>query len=157
MADEQRHSGGDRDPKKATEFRIPPRTWIVWILILGGIVTLMMFRDRMDTRREELNPQAFLEKVDSNLIVQATVANSPQSAAYDVTGFYFKTDSDGNKVIENGKAVEMPFHSKLLLTDELVATSAQETIWIAATRVMGAHPPVGWWSGGRCRRSRRSA
>ena len=121
MADERRHNSGDRDPKKVTEFRVPPRTWIVWILILGGIVTLMMFRDRMDTRREELKPQAFLEKVDSNLIAQATVANSPQSAAYDVTGSYFKTDSNGEKVLESGKPVEVPFHSKLLLTDELVA------------------------------------
>jgi len=120
MADEQRFNNGDKDPKKVTELRIPPRTWIVWILILGGIVTLVMMRDRMDTRREELRPQALLEKVEGNLIAQATVANSPQSAAYDVTGSYFKTDADGNKVTEGGKPVEVPFHAKLLLTDELV-------------------------------------
>jgi hypothetical protein len=97
MADEQKYNSGDKDPKKQTEFRVPPRTWMVWILILGGIVTLMMFRDRVgDTRREELKPQQLLEKVEKNLIAQATIANSQQSAAYDITGSYFQSDAEGN-------------------------------------------------------------
>ena len=121
MADDLKSNNGDKEPKKPGEFRVPPRTWIVWILILGGIVTLMMMRDRMDTRREELNPQALLQKVENNLISEATIANSPQSAAYDITGSYFATDGAGNKKMEDGKAVEVPFHAKLLLTDELVA------------------------------------
>jgi cell division protease FtsH len=93
----------------------------VWIAILGGIVALMAFRDYNNTQREELKPQALLSMVDSNLIAQATIANSPQSSAYDITGSYFKTDPEGKKVIgENGKPVEVPFHAKLYLTDQLV-------------------------------------
>src|SRR5215471_3393737 len=89
MADDKKMSGGDKDPKKPGEFNVPPRTWIVWIAILGGIVTLMMFKDRMASQPDEMKPQAFLQLVDSNLIARATVANSTQSSAYDVVGTYF--------------------------------------------------------------------
>jgi cell division protease FtsH len=138
MADEQKYNSGDKDPKKQTEFRVPPRTWMVWILILGGIVTLMMFRDRVgDTRREELKPQQLLEKVEKNLIAQATIANSQQSAAYDITGSYFQSDAEGNKVLKDGKPVEVAFHSKLLLTDDLVARLYQlDTIQVREPNTM---------------------
>jgi len=120
MADEQKYNSGDKDPKRQAEFRVPPRTWIVWILILGTIVTLMMFRDKVsDNRRDELTPHALREKVEKNLIAQATIANSQQSAAYDITGTYFKVDADGNKEMKDGKEVVEPFHAKLLLTDAL--------------------------------------
>ncbi len=120
MSEEQKNNSGGNDPKRQAEFRVPPRTWIVWILILGTIVTLMMFRDRVsDTRREELKTYDLRQKIEKNLIAQATVANSQQSAAYDVTGTYFKADADGNKEMVDGKAVEIPFHAKVLLTDSL--------------------------------------
>ena len=121
MSDDKKLNSRDKEPKKTGEFRVPPRTWVVWIAILGGIVTLMMFKDRMSSQPEELKPQAFLQKVDSNMIVKATVANSTQSAAYDVVGTYFKVDKEGQKVMEAGKPVEVPFHVKLFLTDELVS------------------------------------
>jgi cell division protease FtsH len=120
MADDKKMSGGDKDPKKPGEFNVPPRTWIVWIAILGGIVTLMMFKDKMASQPDEIKPQAFLQMVDSNLIARATVANSTQSSAYDVVGTYFRTDKEGKKIMENGKPAEMPFRVKLFLTDELV-------------------------------------
>ena len=43
--DEKRNS----NEKKNGDFKVPPRTWIVWIAILGAIPLLMMFRDRTET------------------------------------------------------------------------------------------------------------
>ena len=47
MADENRFSEDDKNGKKGGEFRVPPRTWVVWIAIIGGIVMLVVFRDKM--------------------------------------------------------------------------------------------------------------
>ena len=43
MSDENK-----KDPKKGGEFRVPPRTWILWIVILGAIPLLLLFKERPD-------------------------------------------------------------------------------------------------------------
>ncbi len=54
MSDENRINDDDKNPRKGAEFRVPPRTWIVWIAIFGGIILLMLFRERMDGQGEVL-------------------------------------------------------------------------------------------------------
>ena len=36
MSDDNKYNDEEKNPKKG-EFRVPPRTWIVWIAIFGGI------------------------------------------------------------------------------------------------------------------------
>ena len=48
MPDKDRNNGDEKNTRKTGEFRVPPRTWLVWIIIFGGIVLLVLFRDRMD-------------------------------------------------------------------------------------------------------------
>ena len=44
MADDnKRYNDDDKNPRRNGEFRVPPRTWIVWIAIFGGIILLMLF------------------------------------------------------------------------------------------------------------------
>ena len=38
MSDDNKTSGNGKNPKKGGEFKVPPRTWVVWIAIFGGIV-----------------------------------------------------------------------------------------------------------------------
>ena len=79
MSEDNKNRDDDKNPKKGGEFRVPPRTMVVWIAILGGITLLMLFKDRMDSPGEFLNQYAFQQKVESNLIAQATINYNPQS------------------------------------------------------------------------------
>jgi cell division protease FtsH len=122
MSDEQKQKSNnpDRNPKKGGEFRVPPRTWIVWIAILAGIVTLMMFRDRIESQPEALSQYVFFQKVDSNLVTQATINYTPQSPFLtEIIGKYIKTDTAGNKVMDAGKPVEVTFRTKARLTEKM--------------------------------------
>ena len=112
MADDNRYSDDDKNPKKGGEFRVPPRTWIVWIAIFGGIILLMLFKERMDTPGDLLTQHRFQELVDSNLIVKATVNYSPQSASLnEIIGTYYRVDGD--------RKSEAPFRAKVRLTPKL--------------------------------------
>src|SRR5262249_50995812 len=91
MADDNKYNDDEKSPKKGGEFRVPPRTWLVWIAILGGIVLLMLFRDRMDSTGETLTQYQFFQKVDSNQLVKATLNYSPQSLLLtQIEGKYWK-------------------------------------------------------------------
>src|SRR5437764_9426211 len=79
MSDENKYHDDEKTPKKGGEFRVPPRTWIVWIAIFGGIILLMLFRERMESQGEPLSQYQFFQKVDSNQIVKAVINYSPQS------------------------------------------------------------------------------
>src|SRR5882757_8489473 len=114
MSDENKINNDDKDSRKNGEFRVPPKTWIVWIVIIGGILGLVLFRNQMTPPVDAIKPQAFLEKVDNNLIDSATINFSPQSPIYDIVGKY--------KVLEKptdpkSTATVVPFHVKMLLTD----------------------------------------
>jgi cell division protease FtsH len=112
MSDDKKNKDDDKNPKKGGEFRVPPRTMVVWIAILGGIVLLMLFRDRMDTPGDVLNQYTFQQLVESNQIVQATINYSPQSPDLrEITGKYRK--------IENDAKTEVPFRAKVRLYPEL--------------------------------------
>lgn len=119
MPEDNKQTEDEKNPKKG-EFRVPPRTWIVWIAIFGGIILLMLFRDRMDSQGELLTQYRFQELVESNQIAQATINYSPQSMALtEVMGKYYKTDSSGNRVKENGQDKLVTFRTKARLYPEL--------------------------------------
>src|ERR1044071_1572309 len=115
MADENKFSDDDKGTKKGGEFRVPPRTWVVWIAIIVGIVALVFFKGRMEAPSQTLKPNDFMAKVDSNLIASATISYSPQSPLQEISGFYYKTDADGVHT-----DVKIPFHTKLPLTEKMV-------------------------------------
>jgi cell division protease FtsH len=119
MADDNRVSEDDKNGKKG-EFKVPPRTWIVWIAIFGGIILLMLFRDRMETQGEDIKPYQFLQLVESNQIHSAIVHYSPQSLALtEVNGKYFKTDAEGRRIKENGEEKTAVFRTKVRMTEKL--------------------------------------
>src|SRR5712671_5311223 len=96
MADENKYNDDEKNGKKGGEFRVPPRTWVVWIAILAGIIVLLMLREKMDAPGEQLTQYQFFQKVDSNLIARATISYSPQSPFLtDISGKYYRTDKGG--------------------------------------------------------------
>jgi len=114
MSDENKYNSDEKDSKKSGEFRVPPKTWIVWIVIIGGILTLVLFQKRLAEPQDILKPQEFWAKFDSNLISEATVNPSQQSPIFDVVGKYQDVEKDGTK------SALKPFHAKMLLSDKQI-------------------------------------
>jgi len=115
MADDNRYNDDDKNSRKGGEFKVPPRTWVVWIAIFGGIILLMLLKERMDTPGDVLSQYRFQQLVDSNQIAQATVNYSPQNPALnEVIGKYYKDYRDSE---HKGEAV--PFRAKVRLTEKM--------------------------------------
>ena len=112
MADDNKNQDNNRSGKKNGEFRLQPRTWLVWVIIIGGIVLLVTMRDRLDVPRTPLSQYEFFQKVDSNLIASASINYGAQSALTEITGNYYQPAPDG-------KRVEVPFRTKARLTESL--------------------------------------
>jgi cell division protease FtsH len=133
MSEENKNRDDDRGGKKGGEFRVPPRTYLIWIAILGAIPLLMIFRGNGPTGAEQLNQIQFQQKVDSNQIARGIITYDPQTGwLHEVRGFYYKTDKDGARTLDvNGKPMEVPFVAKVRLTekteDNLLARGLFET------------------------------
>ena len=94
MSDENK-----KDPKKGGEFRVPPRTWILWIVILGAIPLLLLFKERPDAGKDKLTEPQFIELLDANKIEKGTVWADMQSLPLqEITGIYVK-GMDGDKPV----------------------------------------------------------
>ncbi len=121
MADDNRKNDDDKNPKRGGEFRMQPRTWVIWAVILGGIVLLATMRDRMgESPRTELSQFEFLQKVNSNLLANATINYGAQSSYLtEIVGNFYATDGTGSKILKDGKPVEIPFRTKARLTETI--------------------------------------
>ncbi len=115
MAEENKNSE-NRSPKKGGEFRVPPRTWVVWIAIIGSIVVLVMMKGKIDAPGLVLSQGDFMGKVDADQIVPgASINYNIQSPLQEITGEFYKTDDKG----EVDKNVTVPFRAKVRLTEEI--------------------------------------
>jgi cell division protease FtsH len=120
MSDDNKYNEDEKNPKKGGEFRVPPRTWVVWIAIFGGIILLMVMRDRWESPGEPINQYKFQQLVDSNQIAQATLNyNSQDLYLTEVIGKYYKVDSAGNHIKKDDKDEMIPFRAKVRLTTDL--------------------------------------
>jgi cell division protease FtsH len=116
MSDDHKHDD-DKNAKKSGEFRVPPRTWIVWIAIFGGIILLMLFRERMESQGEVVSQYKFQQIVASNQLVQATINYSPQNPFLtEVVGKYYRTDEKGNRMKKGDQDELVAFRTKARLT-----------------------------------------
>ncbi|MBI5386456.1 MAG: ATP-dependent zinc metalloprotease FtsH [Verrucomicrobia bacterium] len=116
----------DRKEKRSAEFRVPPRAWILWIAILGSIPLLMLFKNQATTGPEVLEQFQFIQMVHSNLIAKAVVSYDAQSPLHLIRGKYYKTGPNGQKVMESGKPVEVPFMTDVDLDN--LPSSVKETL-----------------------------
>ena len=111
MSDDNRNRDDEKTPKKGGEFRVPPRTMVVWIAILGGITLLMLFKDKMESPGDVIKQTKLMQLVESNQIISATINYNPQgSYLREITGKYWK---------DNERKVEAPFQAKVVLYPEL--------------------------------------
>jgi len=111
MSDENKTNNGDNSGKNG-DFRVPPKTWIVWIVIIGGILALVLFKNQMTPQVGMIKPADFLSMVASNQIDSATLNYSPQSPLYDIIGKYRDPKTEAL----------VPFHVKMALSDKMLDT-----------------------------------
>ena len=144
MADEEQNKkGGDGQKKPPGNFDFPVSTWIVWVLIIGGIVAWALVHQQMKVPGNPISENVFFQKLEANQIARGTIEFAPQ-AAYpnatfnEISGFYYEatTNKDGNI----SKTNEVPFTvSQVILTpsrlDTLLdsgkfVTAQQSTVWV---------------------------
>ena len=115
MPDDNKFSDDDKNSRKSGDFKVPPRTWVVWIAIIGGIIMVVMFKNRMELQPAILLPAEFQQKLEAHQIASVSLNFNPQSQlSADILGTYFKTDDKGNKLNDR-----VPFRTKTLLTPSL--------------------------------------
>jgi len=92
---------------------VPPRSWLIWIAILGLIPLLILFRNQAEPHPKEISHSMFLQLLESNLFVQATINYNPQSPDLrEISGTYLRGEVEG-------KAGEERFKIKTRLTPSL--------------------------------------
>src|SRR5712691_5700126 len=117
MPDDNRN---DEKNKKSGEFKFSLRGYILWTVMLGAILLLMFFKTSGTSQGEPLDQAVFMDKVKAGLIAKGTITYDPQSPYLrKVKGKYFKTDAEGNKILENLKPIEVPFVAKVRMTDKM--------------------------------------
>src|SRR5947209_2289742 len=132
MSDENKNS--DKNNKKNGEFKFSLRGYILWTAMLGAVLLLMFFKTSGPAQGDALDQTQFMDKFRAHLITKGTITYDPQSPYLrKIKGKYLKADAEGNKILENGKPVEVPFvcDPGVRLTekmeDELLATGVFET------------------------------
>src|SRR5438552_18570478 len=101
MSEDNKNRDDDRGGKRNGDFRVPPRTDIMWIAILGAIPLLMVFRNTGPSSAEILSQIQFQQKVESNQVASGTIIYDPQSPYMrEVRGLYYKTDKNGARIEE---------------------------------------------------------
>jgi len=109
------------EPAGKPEFKVPARTYLIWIVIIGLIPLLVIFRQNATNQGQHLSQHEFMQKLESDLIARATITLDQQSPYLrDIRGRYFKTDAQDRKIVENGKHVEVPFYAQVFVTDQIL-------------------------------------
>ena len=118
MSEENKQN--DKNGKRTGEFKVPPRTYLLWIAIVLAIPLLMIFRNNSGSQAEVLTQTQFIEKVESNQISKGTIIYDPQSPyLHEIRGKYIRTDSSGQPILDaNGKPAEVAFTTKARLTEK---------------------------------------
>ncbi|HSU55524.1 MAG TPA: ATP-dependent zinc metalloprotease FtsH, partial [Candidatus Dormibacteraeota bacterium] len=121
MSDDNKHTDEDKNQKKPGDFRVPPRTWLVWIAIFGGIIMLMLMKDRWETQGDVLTEYKFWQLVNSNQIASATIYYSPQNPLLtEIIGKYYRLNSEGDRIKEQNQPNldrQYAFRTKARLTE----------------------------------------
>ncbi len=122
MAEDKKHPNW-KNEKRNPELRVPPRTWIIWIAILGLTVLLWNLRGRVDTKYQNLTYPEFVNLVDKDQIEEGVISYNPQSEALrEITG-KFRSSA-------NSEPVSFKIKTRLLpeLEEKLLKSGKFQTV-----------------------------
>lgn len=99
--------------KKNGEFKAQPRTYLLWILIVGSIPVMFVLRKNTEEKYTNLARHQLVEMIDAKRIVTGTIHYNPQSSILqEITGKYLTNDATGAEV-------KMAFRTKTRLNEDL--------------------------------------
>jgi uncharacterized protein (DUF433 family) len=100
------------------EFKVPARTYLLWIAIIGLIPLLVIFRQSRTNKGRELSQAEFMELVKADRIATAVINLDPQSPRlHSVRGAFFESNSRGERIVADGAHAQVPFYSRVYLLD----------------------------------------
>src|SRR5947199_6932114 len=96
MSDDSKYTGNGKNEKK-TELKVPSRNWLLWILILGCIPLLMVFKNNKDAHYVQISRQDLVALVNNNQQRgECVIHYNPQSSVLnEITGTFAKLDPKG--------------------------------------------------------------
>src|SRR3954465_4103202 len=107
MPEENKQNGPGKN--KNGEVKVPPRGWLIWILLAGLVPLLFVVSKNKDAKYPMLSRSRLIELFNENKIVKGTIFyNAQSSILQEIKGTYKET---------NG--VETPFRTKTKLQDAL--------------------------------------
>ena len=121
MSDENNNKDDNRGGKKNGEFRASPRSMLLWLAIMVAILPLLWFgKNGGPVTAKILSHAQLMEKVRAKQIAGGTISYDSQSPyLHDVQGRYFETDTNGVRLMVDGKPKEVNFVSKVRLTEKV--------------------------------------
>jgi len=118
------------DDNENGEMKVPPRTLLIWIAILGLIPLIMFLQRQAETGdQRQINYAELKLLVDNDLVERGVINYDPQSRLQEITGRYkdYRVTGErtnGEKTIEiqtdeNGQEVLQAFYIKTVLMDSM--------------------------------------
>jgi cell division protease FtsH len=113
MSDENKPNNSGKD-RKTNEVKVPPRTWLIWTLILIVIPMVIFFRTKTEQKYPAITRQKLQQILNSDMQVEGKIYYAPpqSSSLSEISGKYITTNV-------NGAQVENNFRVKTRLTPEL--------------------------------------
>jgi cell division protease FtsH len=121
MSDEKKYN--DKNGKRNGDFKVPPRTYMLWIAIVLAIPLLMVLKNNTTPQADVLTQSQFMQKLENKQVSRGLIIYDAQSPfLHEIRGKYLRT--------ENGANVEAAFVARVRLTDameeKLLATGVFE-------------------------------
>ncbi|MDX1953343.1 MAG: ATP-dependent zinc metalloprotease FtsH [Verrucomicrobiota bacterium] len=106
---EDNKPNNNRNEKRNGDVKVPPRNWLIWILILGAIPLIIVFNKNKEAKFPPLPRQKLVQLLEENRVKEGVIQYNPQSSVLqEISGKYVET---------NGTVV--PFRTKTRLNEEL--------------------------------------
>jgi cell division protease FtsH len=113
MPEENKQTGPGKNNKNGGEVKVPPRGWLVWILLAGLVPLLFVVSKQKDTKYTLLPRNKLLEYFDEGRIIKGTIFyNAQSSILQEIKGVYASTNTAGIRE-------EVPFRTKTRLQDDV--------------------------------------
>lgn len=113
MPDENKPNKND---KKSSEVKVPPRSWLFWILILFSVPLFIVFRKNTEAKYPQIPRTELIRLLDEGAEITGTIHYPPPQSSYlaEITGKFARTNSS-----QAGVVTESMFRVKTRLDEDL--------------------------------------
>jgi cell division protease FtsH len=112
MPEDNKPNGSGKN--KNGEVKVPPRGWLIWILLAGLVPLLFVVSKNKETKYPLMPRNKLLQLFQDDRITKGTIYyNAQSSILQEIKGFYTETNT------ATGKLEEKPFRTKTKLQDAL--------------------------------------